>query len=261
MNKLGLCSIALLDMPIQDVARLAAETGLDGIEVTARKPHLDRAEGTDAAQGLGDEIRGLGLDVLAYGSYYGAQGRYSDADAALDVELTAALSAPLLRVWAEPAGDGGPNAVVEGIRRIARLAAEREITVVIERHSGSFADTQGRVAALLDAIGETNVALNYQPLDFQPVKAYERLADDAKRLLPLSRYVHLKNYRLPDTKGANTVPWASLEDGSIDYRPVLAALAESYDGPISIEFLATDSRPAAARLAADVRFVRDVLGR
>lgn len=259
--QLGLCSIALLDMPILDIASLAAEAGLDGIEVTVRRPHLDRDAGPDAARQLGSDIRALGLDVLAYGSYFGSRGRCTQDDAEADVALAEALDAPLLRVWAEPDEDQpGVEPVVDGIRRIAQLARPRGITIVVERHNGSLADTPERIEKLLAAVDEPNVALNYQALDFLPPDDYRSQAEDAHRLMPHARYVHLKNYRTPESGSGNTLPWAPLADGTIDYEPVLKEIAGSgFDGPASIEFLATDARPPAERLAADVEFVRTCL--
>jgi sugar phosphate isomerase/epimerase len=56
------------------------------------------------------------------------------------------------------------------------------------------------------------------------------------------------------------MPWAPLDSGAIDYRAVLRKIRSSgYAGAASIEFLATDRRPAAERLASDARFVRTAL--
>ncbi len=260
--KLGLCSIAFLNLPLCEVARLAADAGLDGIEITAREPHLGCEATPSTAADIRREIRSLGLDVIAYGSYFGSQGRYSETDARKEVALAAALEAPLLRVWAATVeGSGEMAPAIEGIKSITRLAAKESITIVVERHAGTFADTPERIEALFKAISESSVGLNYQPLDFLSASAYEAQPDDARRMLPLARYVHLKNYRLPGIPNANTLPWAPLGSGAIDYRSVLAVIASSgYAGPASIEFLANDDRPAAMRLAANVAFVRTALG-
>src|SRR5437899_1882403 len=48
--QLGFCSISALDRPIEAAAALAAECGVDALEVTAHAPHLDPEQGPEAAQ-------------------------------------------------------------------------------------------------------------------------------------------------------------------------------------------------------------------
>jgi sugar phosphate isomerase/epimerase len=150
--------------------------------------------------------------------------------------------------------------VVDLMRAAADAAASEGISVVIERHVGSHADTQPRILRLLDAIGRPNVALNYQVLDFLPPEEAALQAADAERLVSLARYFHLKNYRPNPEPGGRLLPGAALADGVLDYRSILSsALAAGYAGPLTIEFLAMDPRPVEEKLAADVAFVRSVL--
>ena len=260
--QLGFCSISALDRPLVDVAALAVRLGLAGVEVTARKPHLDPEAGIDAARAAGRAVRSKGADVVAYGSYLGRFGQVTHVHAEREAALAAALEAPLLRVWAEPMADA-PNdlAPVAALMQTACDAAKDDgITVVIERHIGSFADTPERIVRLLDAIDRPNVALNYQVLDFLPAAQVAAQADDAARLAPLALYFHLKNYQPNETAGAPLLPGGSLADGELDYRAILgAALEAGYAGPLTIEFLAADARPVEEKLAADVAYVRSVL--
>lgn len=259
---LGFCSISALDRPLEQVAALAAELGLAGIEVTARRPHLDPEAGVAVARAAASAVRAAGSDVIAYGSYLGRFGLTSHTHAAREAALAAALGAPLLRVWAEPMDDApGESAPVVALMQAACDAARGDgITVVIERHMGSFADTPERIAYLLDAIARPNVALNYQVLDFLPPADAAGQPDDAARLVPQARYFHLKNYQANDAAGGPLLPGGSLEGGVLDYRAILAAaLGAGYAGPMTIEFLAADARPVEDKLAADVAFVRTLL--
>jgi sugar phosphate isomerase/epimerase len=146
------------------------------------------------------------------------------------------------------------------LRAACDAAAPHGISVVIERHLGSFADTPARIAALLAAIARPNAALNYQVLDFLPPDAAAAQADDAAQLAGTARYFHLKNYQ-PNGDGVGLLmPGGSLRDGVLDYRAILAAaLRAGYHGPLTIEFLAADDRPVEEKLADDVAFVRGVL--
>ncbi|MBY0274962.1 hypothetical protein K2Z84_06455, partial [Candidatus Binatia bacterium] len=70
-NPLAFCSISALDRPLARVAELAASLGLDGIEVTARPPHLELDADLAAVRAAGREVRAAGADVVAFGSYLG----------------------------------------------------------------------------------------------------------------------------------------------------------------------------------------------
>lgn len=261
-NLLAFCSISALDRPLARVAELAASLGLDGIEVTARPPHLELDADLAAVRAAGRAVRAAGAEVIAYGSYLGRFRLTTPAHATREAARAAALGTPLLRVWAEPL-EAAPDdrATVVALLRAACDAARGEgITVVIERHVGSFADTPERIAALLEAIDRPNVALNYQVLDFLPPEAAPSQPADAAALVPYARYFHLKNYRPNDTAGGALLLGAALADGVLDYRAILAAALDAgYAGPMTIEFLAADARSVADKLAADVAFVRGVL--
>jgi len=260
--KLAFCSISALDRPLDAAAQMAADAGLDGLEVTAHQPHLDPERGIDAARAAGRTVRGVGIDVTAYGSYLGRFGLVERAHAEREAAIATALETELLRVWAEPIAEGsqelGP--VVDLLRVACDTARPAGITVVVERHLGSFADTPERIERLLNAIDRPNVALNYQVLDFLPSSEIDTQAEEAARLVRHARYFHLKNYQ-PNPDGDGPLfPGGSLAGGVLDYRAILrAALAAGYEGPLTIEFLAADRRPVEDKLAEDVAFVRRVL--
>jgi sugar phosphate isomerase/epimerase len=259
---LAFCSISALDRSLEAAAAAAASAGLRALEVTAHPPHLDPAAGVDAARAAARAVRGTGLEIVAYGSYLGRFGQIERAHAEREAAISAALETRLLRVWAEPIPDGSSDLtpVVDLLRRACDATAADGITVVVERHLGSFADTPERIDTLLDAIDRPNIALNYQVLDFLPCDAAAAQPADAARLASRARYCHLKNYQLNPQEGAPLLPGGSLATGVLDYRAILGALiAAGYRGPLTIEFLAADARPVEEKLAADARFVRAVL--
>lgn len=265
---LGLCSISAMDRPLEGVAALAVANGLDGIEATARPPHVDPAAPLDVHRATARAVRDTGARILAYGSYLGRAevGGATAVDpraAEQAARIAEALAAPLLRVWAEPI----PNAPAEGFAEIAALlraacdaAAPAGIDVVVERHAGSFADTPERIDRLFAAVARPNFALNYQVLDLLPQSLAGTQPDDARRLAPLARYYHLKNVR-PAADGAGPMPpGASLAGGVLDYRAILAAaLAAGYAGPLTIEFLSWEPKPVDEKVAEDAAWLRATL--
>lgn len=260
--QIAFCSISALDRSIAEVAELVARLQLSGLEVTAHRPHLDPTAGVEAARAIGHAVRTAGVDVVAYGSYLGRFGQVRHEHATREAAIAAALETKLLRVWAEPLEDGqtDPAPTVALMQAACDAARADGITVVIERHLGSFADTAERIEHLLDLIDRPNVALNYQVLDFLPPAAAAEQADDARRLVRYARYFHLKNYQPNPDPAGPLLPGGSLADGVLDYRAILgAAITAGYRGPLTIEFLAADERSVEEKLAADVAFVRDVL--
>ncbi len=255
---LGFCSISALDRPLAQAAELVAKAGLDGIEVTARAPHLEMGASAADVDAAARAVHGAGVAVLAYGSYLGHAPHVTPDHARREAEVAAALEAPLLRVWAETAA-GDFDAMVTLLRAACDAGASSGVTVVVERHIGSWADTAERVERLLDAVERPNLALNYQVLDLLPAAAADHQPDDARRLVPRARYFHLKNYR-PNPDGGPLLPGGSLSGGVLDCRAILAAaFAAGYAGPLSIEFLAFDPRPVEEKLDEEVAWLRGVL--
>ncbi len=262
MPTIGFASISALLWPLEEVAAMAARCGVDGLEVTARDPHLKEIADPESAARAGDQIRAAGLEVITYGSYFSYAGPQSAGEIELEISRARALGAKRIRVWAnhvEGVDGDGMKDVADLFRRTAD-AAGNELQVLVERHDGSYADTAPRCLELLEAIDRPNVFLNYQVPDLIWPAIREGLVDDARRLIPHSRYFHLKNYRPnPDEKGP-LLPGGALEGGVLDYRELLgAALQAGYDSPYTIEFLAFDARSTEEKLAADVAYVRGLL--
>ena len=265
LNRLAFCSISALDRSIAEAAEIAVGAGLDAIEVTGQTPHLDPSAGPDSARAVGRAVRAAGAEVICYGSYLGRFGLVERRHAEREAAIAAALETRLLRVWAEPVAEGSYDVApaIELMRAACDAAAPAGITVVIERHLGSFADSPDNIERLLRDIDRPNVALNYQALDFLPQTEAANQPADAARLVRLARYFHLKNYQPnPGFADGPLFPGGSLADGVLDYRAILAAALDAgYVGPFTIEFLAADERSVEEKLAADVTFLRAALGR
>lgn len=253
---LALCSIALLDLRLEEVARSARACGITALELTDRPQHVPADADAADAETLRQQLEDHGLSVLALGSYVGMGACRTPADVDRAVAVCGALRAPLLRVWAEATV---PRAeVVRLLQDACDRATDVGIDVVIERHTHSFADTPARVDALLTDVARDNVGLNYQSLDDLPATAAAEQPDDARRLAPVSRYVHLKNYT-PDPDTGRLRLGGGLRDGAIDLAAVVAGLRDGgYRGPFGIEFLERDGGTAAERLAAAVTFAAEV---
>lgn len=260
MATFGVCSICALDHPLEEVARIARRCGADGVEVTARAPHLTDEMDLDAVRRAGDAVREAGVEVLAHGSYLACSPPAFRSDVEREVARCRALGARVLRVWAGHARGLAPewrDEVVEMLRFLGEAAAEEELDVVIERHEGTFATEAAATLDLLEAVGRENVSLNYQVRDGMRADEVASLPSEIARLAPVSTYFHVKNYRPGPEPDAPMQLGGGIESGLLDYRDLVArAVAAGYTGPYVIEFLAFDDVPFEAKLEHDLAYLR-----
>lgn len=260
MASIGFCTISALDRPLEAALRVARESLADGVEVSARPPHVEDTTDLSAFRDTRAAARDHGLEILAYGSYLSCPGSDDLSSVRRDVERAAALGAPRLRVWAaHPGGSADENLgdVVAFLQSCARVAGDAGQEVVVERHAGSFADSAQRTLRLLEAVDRPNCSLNYQVLDGLSVERAGHVVEDALALVPWATYVHVKNYVAPSAEVGVLELGGDLRDGAIDYRALVAAIVEAdYAGPYTIEFVAADARPLEEKLTRDVAYLR-----
>ena len=67
--KLGLCTIAFRDRPLEEVISIADDYGFDGIEIWGQEPHMPATYDSEYIERVRKLIEGRDLEVSAYGSY------------------------------------------------------------------------------------------------------------------------------------------------------------------------------------------------
>ena len=219
----GLVSITFRQLSPQEIVTLVAEAGLEGIEWggDVHVPHGEPATAREVAR----ITRDAGLAVAAYGSYYRV-GHDEPAPFEAVLDTAAELGAPLVRVWAgkvasEEADEAHWNNVVAESRRIADLAARRDVVVAYEFHSGTLTDTNDSARRLLETAAHDNVKTYWQP---PPAHCPQMCVAGIRAVAPWLAHVHVyawnwdgKNYtRLPMSEGAEN--WAGYlrEIGAVD---------------------------------------------
>jgi 3-dehydroshikimate dehydratase len=185
--KTGLVSVSFRKLSAEEIIRIVAEAGLDGIEWGGdiHVPH-----GNDKKA---DEIRRLtldaGLNVAAYGSYYRLAQSLDQRPAFEEVLSTAfTLGAPIIRVWA---GDMGSRQAdqrywknaIEDCRRICNLAAQANLIIATEYHVNTLTDSKLSVRKLLDDVNCRNFKTLWQPVPNESLaENMERLSDILDKL-------------------------------------------------------------------------------
>lgn len=116
------------DLPLEEVARLAAGWGYDGLEIAASGDHLDlqRADEDDAYLASRKEILDRhGLKVFAISNHLSGQ---AVCDAPIDFRHQAILHA---HVWGDGDAEGVRQRAAEDMKRAARVARKLDIDTVV----------------------------------------------------------------------------------------------------------------------------------
>jgi len=241
----GLCSVTLRACSPAEVVGAAVRAGIECIEWGA---DVHVPPGALAAAG---EVRGrtedAGLRVASYGSYLWA-GRIDDdrvdeeAEAVLDTAV--ALGAPNVRVWAK-----GSRSVAQ-LRVVALRAAERDVTVSLEFHPGTWTETAQGTLDLLGEVGSPALRTYWQP---HPQLAVPALLSELEAVLPRLSHLHVFRW----TPGGERLP---LADGA-DLWPGALALASPVSPEDRVAFLEFVRDDDVDQLVADAATLRGWLGR
>ncbi|GAA0798401.1 sugar phosphate isomerase/epimerase family protein [Spirilliplanes yamanashiensis] len=246
----GLVSVTLRHLHADRVVALAEMAGLAAIEWggDVHVPHGDLAA---AARVAGLTYR-AGLAVSAYGSYY-RLGHPGELDAAAVVASAARLGAPAIRVWAGRRGsaDADPGyraAVRDDALRVAAMAADAGIGLVLEYHRQTLTDTRAATAELLAELRGAGVRSLWQP---QPERSLAENAGDLTALLPDLANLHVFAW-LPDRR---RLPLSAHREQWSAWLPIAASAPG--DRYASLEFAAGDD---PVQVLTDAVTLRALLG-
>ena len=211
----GLCSVTLRASAIDDVARLAGECGLGGIE-WGGDVHVAPGDRSAAARARSATAAADAV-VASYGSYLFAAGLPDADEAAAVVDTAAALGAPNVRVWAGP-DTPLDDAWVNALARFCAIAAAADLTVGLEYHGGTPTATVAGTLDLLAAVGAPNLFTYWQPPYW---RAPTHPASDADEVTALgARLAHLHVYEWADASDRRP-----LRDGAARWEAVLGRAA------------------------------------
>lgn len=159
----GLCSVTFRSLSAERVIELAAEARLEVIEWGADSHVL--AGDVEQAARVARLTTDAGLVSCSYGSYFRAG---ADESITPVLDTAEALGVDRVRVWAGALGsdEASPQ---EWASTIARLqdavdeASARGISVALEFHSGTLADTAPTTLRVLDEVGRPTLSSYWQP--------------------------------------------------------------------------------------------------
>ena len=248
----GMVSVTFRALAPDAIMALVRQAGLGAIEwggdVHVPPGHHDLAAAVRGAS------EAAGIRIVSYGSYYRVG---HDDPAAFEpvLDTAARLGAPMLRVWAGRVGSAQADEaqrarVILDLRRIARLAATRGVTVSTEYHANTLTDTCESALQLLDAAGEPNLRTHWQPV---PQRS------DAQNLVELTCLLpHLGHLHAFHLVGRERRPLAEARDA---WKAYLAVAARSgRDHAVLLEFVADDDPARFLEEAGTLSALLDSVG-
>ena len=245
-SRLGLCSVTFRRLPAAEVARRAADAGLEAVEWGADVHAPPREQ--DAVRAVRDVSDRYGLACCSYGSYFRAGAGELAGFPAL-ARAAVILGAPRVRVWAGGAGsrDVTPSErheTVVRLREAARIGADHGLRLALEFHGRTLTDTVASTLRLLDEVGAPNLCTYWQPpLDAPDDAALAGLAELGDRV----GAVHVFSW----WPGNRRLPLAAREDL---WTEVFGLLKKRHMCPDALlEFVPGDDPDLLAREAGTLR--------
>lgn len=182
------------------------------------------------------KLDSFGLNVASFNGDGDYMADDVDAEIAVTMErlkIAATLGSGVLIVfagWQNKDDQAIYDQVSQAIKTVAQEAAQRGITVALENHGGLTGSIE-QCNRILAGINESNVGLNYDPANFlmydqNPLEALDRLE------YPIV-FTHLKSLKI-NSNGSKE--YCRINDGVIDYRPIVKRLLVGYDGFYGLEY-------------------------
>ena len=188
----GLVSVTFRSLLVKKIIQLSVACGLEGIEWGGdiHVPHGD----IRLAREVGVATVEAGLAVAAYGSYYWAGESESTGLSFSSVcDTAASLRAPTIRIWAgtKNAEDATPeyrDKVLADIQRVGKLAGDAGMSVSLELHRNTLANTVKSVIEFLSAVSGEHLQTYWQPPLELPLPA---AIEGLREVLPWLSNVHV----------------------------------------------------------------------
>jgi sugar phosphate isomerase/epimerase len=240
-------------MDLFDFVSLAADMGLDGVELTSY--YFPSGVTTDYLHRLKQHAFLLGLDVsgTAVGNNFclpdGPARHRELANLRAWIDRAAELDAPVIRIFAGSVAKGDDEAkaverAIKGIVASLSYAAERGVTLALENHGG-ITSTPEQILKIVKGVDGPNFGVNLDTGNFQTADPYADLA----QLAPYAVNVQVKTEIEPKGKPKDAADLARL---------VEILRTARYSGYVVLEYEAEDDPMTA--IPRHVKTLRKLIG-
>jgi len=250
MIKTGLVSVTFRKLSPEEIIKLVAQAGLDGIEWGGdiHVPHGDTAKARDIAL----KTKEAGLSVASYGSYY-SLGCEKEKNLPFEKVLESALEleAPIIRVWAGKrascdADQAWWDMAITESRRIGEMALKQGVKIAFEYHPNTLTDTSESAYRLLKEVNHSNIYTYWQlPTEL----SREECIQSIKNIAPWLTNIHTYYYEAKDKK--------PLADGINEWKEYMKVIKQiEGDRYCMIEFV-NDGSPE--QFLADAKSLKEIV--
>jgi 3-dehydroshikimate dehydratase len=237
---------------IKDMIHIVSMLGYDGIEIWEK--HLLNSRSHPASLRL--LLDHAKLDVPLISSYFDFTStemawRASVKLGADTIRRASMLGSGLIRAFtgtigSDSCGEKKRRACIEGIRCIAREAGPHNISIAIETHMDTLADTTGSARSLVEDIGMPNVGLVLDIANMYETEPDPDYRIMIERLFPYVLHVHVKNaeknlkaespfYSVMNHSVVRN-EFRNLDKGYLDYKKIIEELMiRGYSHYVSVE--------------------------
>lgn len=133
------------------------------------------------------------------------------------------------------------NAMVEGLKKLAPLAEEAGLTILVEPLSGKYFRDSKEAFDILREVNSKNILLLYDIFHFQQIEG--NITKAIKENLEWIGHIH----------GAGVPARCEITDGEVDYRFILNVIKEAgYDRYFGLEFFTFTDREEKVRKSAEL---------
>lgn len=149
-----------------------------------------------------------------------------------DVRMIAAVGAEYLRiceVWEHTEEEF--RRVSVKLKELGRRAGDLGLKVVVENHGGLMATSEDCLR-LFEAVGESNVALNYDAANFMHYGGEDPLSA-LKAVRAIVGFTHLKSV---SESGLRRGSFCRISRGVLDYPAIMRELGSFYHGCLCLEY-------------------------
>lgn len=222
---------------ISDFIRYAAETGVEGVELT-------RVDETGAEKDVDAALAQTGLAVASYNVRVALlSAEAAERSAAWEIyrqglRRAKALGASSMMLFPGPLGirsaDEERKHLVQALRECARIASGEDITLTMESMgvppNVQVHGTISHMLEIVNGVDSDNFRLAFDTGNF--IYAGEDPSEAIRKLAPFTAHVHLKDI----VKKEGTCVEVAIGTGIVDYSAILQELAKvGYNGFLSVE--------------------------
>jgi sugar phosphate isomerase/epimerase len=186
-----------------------------------------------------EQLDARGFKISSIGSPLGKYGIRDDFSVELDnikraAEIANYLNSPYIRIFSYFIPEGEDHSsfkeeVISHMKQLIEVAAQYQVTLLLENESKVYGDIDDRCLELLEACNSPRLRMAFDPGNFI-MNGVKPVSEALPKLQPYLEYVHIKD------ASADKQIFVPAGDGDGEFVPFIRSLKEtSFSGFLSIE--------------------------